>query len=53
MRAHEIENVGLSRVLSETNNMESILLRIYHLEQTVSDLTFELNQAQKQIQRIQ
>lgn len=54
MRTYDIENVSLSRVLDDIGNVpHSVLLRINHLEQALSDLTFELNRMQKQIQRIQ
>lgn len=54
MRAHDIENVGLSRVLDNVSNVpQDVLLRMYHLEQVVSDLTFEITQMQKQLQRLQ
>jgi hypothetical protein len=55
MRAQDIQNrTGLERVAFDEKLVSNeVILRLHHLEQTISDLTFELNQMQKQIQRIQ
>jgi hypothetical protein len=53
MRAQDIQiPTGLARIaFDEKTASQEILLRLHHLEQTISDLTFELNQMQKIVKR--
>lgn len=55
MRVQDIQSrTGLERVaFDEQLVSQEVMLRLHHLEQTISDLTFELNQMQKIVKRIQ
>lgn len=56
MRVEDMQSQhrGLARIAFDDKTVsQEVLLRLHHLEQTISDLTFELSQMQKIITRIQ